>query len=180
MVVGGNHPATLADLALLFADEALVAETGTRVCSVTGGHGRIERRELRTSTALVGYTPWPGLAQALCLDRTRRCKRTGRAEDERVDAVTSLPPPRADAAALLRLWRGHWAIENRLHGVRDVGMREDASRVRSDVAPHVLAIVRNLVLGLVRAQSHWHIAATRRRLAGHPGLALALLGLPGQ
>ena len=31
----------------------------------------------------------------------------------------------ADATRLLALSRGHWSIENRLHWVRDVTLRED-------------------------------------------------------
>ena len=39
---------------------------------VDKGHGRLEVRRLWTSAALVGYTDWPGLAQAPCLERQRR------------------------------------------------------------------------------------------------------------
>lgn len=177
MVVGGNQPTLLADLELLFADPALVEQTGTYTCQVTSGHGRIERRELWASTALVGYTGWPGLAQVLCTQRTIRHKRTGKERHERAYAVTSLPPTRAPAPALLRLWREHWAIENRLHWGRDVTLGEDGSRVRSAAAPQGLAVVRNTVLGLLRVHGYHAIAATRRRLARRPRQALALCGL---
>jgi predicted transposase YbfD/YdcC len=178
MVVGANQPSLHADLALLFADATLVAETGTRACQVNAGHGRVERRELRTSTALVGYSAWPGLAQVLCLDRTRTCKRTGQTEQERVYAVTSLTPAQADAHTLLHFWRGHWTIENGVHWVRDVVMHEDASQVRSGAAPQVLAALRNALLSLLRAHGYAAITATRRHFAWQPAKALALLGLP--
>jgi predicted transposase YbfD/YdcC len=177
MVVGGNQPTLLADLDLLFADRALVQETGSYAVRVGAGHGRIERREPWASTALVGYTAWPGLAQALCTQRTIRDKHTGKERHERAYAVTSLPPSRAQAPALLRLWQEHWAIENRLHWVRDVTLGEDASRVRSEAAPQVLAVVRNTVLGLLRVHGYRAIAATRRHLARRPRQALALCGL---
>jgi predicted transposase YbfD/YdcC len=177
MVVGGNQPTLLGDLEELFADPLLVQQTGTTACQITAGHGRIERRALWASTALVGYTWWPGLAQVLCTERTIRHKRSGRERQERAYAVTSVPPVRADAAALLRLWRAHWTIENRLHWVRDVTLGEDASRVRTEAAPQVLAVLRNLVLGLLRAHGYSAIAATRRHLGRHPRRALALCGL---
>ena len=180
MVVGANQPTLWADIGLLFADPALVAETGTCARDVTGGHGRIERREVWASPALAGYSDWPGFAQVLCIQRTRRHKRTGRQQQERAYAVTSLAPTRADARALLTLWREHWLIENRLHWVRDVPLGEDASRVRSGAAPQVLAALRNTMLNVLRAHGYTEITAARRRLAGRPIEALAMLGLSGQ
>ena len=42
--------------------------------------------------------------------------------------IISLGADRADAARLLKEVRGHWAIENRLHHVRDVTMGEMPAR----------------------------------------------------
>lgn len=55
----------------------------------------------------------------------------------------------AGPARLLELKRSHWAIENRLHWVRDVSMDED--RCRSRAAGRGLAAIRNLVLSLIRS-----------------------------
>ena len=41
-------------------------------------------------------------------------------EEETVYGISSLEAQEADAERLLALVRGHWGIENRLHGVRDV------------------------------------------------------------
>ena len=79
---------------------------------------------------------------------------------------------------LLRWWRGHWSIENRLHYVRDVTMKEDASQVRSGAAPQVMAAVRNAVLGLLRQTGASNIAAALRHYSYKPLEALALLGIP--
>lgn len=177
MAVKANQPDLPWDLERLFADPALVAETGPRTVTWDKGHGRLERRELRASGALVGYTDWPGLAQALRLDRRVVATATGEVRAERASAVTSLPPERADAATLLALWRGHWGIENCLHWVRDVTFDEDRSRVRSGAAPQALAATRNLAIGLPHAPGHHQVQATRERLAGAPGEALRLLGL---
>jgi hypothetical protein len=77
----------------------------------------------------------------------------------------------------LQVRRGHWAIENRLHYVRDVTFGEDASRVRSGAAPQVMAALRNAVLGLLRRWRTANVAAALRTLAWMPGAALMLLGL---
>ncbi len=177
MVVKANQPGLHWELAQLFADPALVAETGTRAVSFDKGHGRLEVRRLWTSTALVGYSDWPGLAQALCREREVTRLNTGEVTRDRAYAVTSLAPDQADADALLRVWRGHWGIENRLHWVRDVGFAEDRSAARVGSVPQGLAATRNTVIGLLRAHGHTAIATARRALARDPVATLALLGL---
>lgn len=51
---------------------------------------------------------------------------------------------------MLGLNRGHWAIENCEHYVRDVTLDEDRSRIRKKGGPQVMATLRNLVLSLLR------------------------------
>jgi hypothetical protein len=84
-------------------------------------------RNLTTSTALVGYSDWPGVAQVFEVGRHVIEKKTGKERVEVVYGVTSLPPERATPARLLELVRGHWAIENKSHWVRDVTFDEDRS-----------------------------------------------------
>ena len=69
-------------------------------------------------------------------------------------------------------------IENRLHYVRDVTMKEDASQVRSGSAPQVMAALRNTALGLLRQAGTGNIAAALRHYSYKPLEALALLGIP--
>ena len=49
-----------------------------------------------------------------------------------------MSPDQAGPQELLCRWRSHWETENRLHYVRDVTMKEDASQVRSGAAPQSL------------------------------------------
>ena len=84
------------------------------------GHGRSEPRTITTSEALVGDSDWPGLAQVFELGRHVITKKTGKERAEVVYGVTSLGPERATPGRLLELVRGHWSMENTLHGVRDV------------------------------------------------------------
>jgi hypothetical protein len=177
MPVKENQPLLLWEVEQVFADPTLVAATGTRARRFSKGHGRLEVRRLATSTALVGYSDWPGLAQALCLEREVVRLNTGEVRRERVYAVTSLPSDQATAGTLLAVWRGHWGIENRLHWVRDVGFAEDRSAARAGSVPQGLAALRNTVIGTLRAHGYPAIAASRRALARNPGAALALLGL---
>ena len=145
-----NQPTLVADIATLFDDPQVVAETITTTRRIDTHGSRIEVRELRASSALSAeYTGWPGVHQVFRIERWRRNKRTGVREHRVVYGITSLPPERADARRLAQLVRGHWGIENRLHWVRDVDLGEDASRIRSGQAPQVMAVFRNVAISLL-------------------------------
>jgi hypothetical protein len=177
MPIKENQPTLREDLRVLFADPA----TDARTAATTTAHGgRVEERRLTASTELVGYSAWPGLGQALCLERTVTLKASGRVRREVAYAVTSLAPDRADPADLLRLWREHWHIENKLHWVRDVTFDEDRSSVHAGAAPQVMAALRNAAIGLMRLLNCANIADATRRFAAQPALALAAVGLPPQ
>lgn len=177
MLVKENHPEMLADIALLFQELAVVADTVTQAESVDAGHGRIERRQLVASTALADYLNWPGLQQVFRLARTITIKKTGKQRHEVVYGMTSLASAEADAARLLRLVRRHWSIENQSHWVRDVTFDEDRSQVRRGAIPQVMAVLRNVAIGLMRLSGQKNIAAATRRFAAQPWAAVALLGI---
>jgi predicted transposase YbfD/YdcC len=119
------------------------------------------------------YLAWPGLQQVFQIRRVRQLR--GGTEEETVYGITSLSPQEAGPERLLALARGHWAIENRLHGVRDVTLGEDACRVRSGAAPQALAATRNAVVHLLEEVEAPSKAAALRRFAARPAEAVALI-----
>lgn len=174
MAVKENQPTLLEDVTILFADPV----AHRQVAQETRLHGgRLERRTLYTATALVGYSDWPGLAQALCVERRVTEKATGETRCETAYAVTSLIPTAATPAQLLVLWREHWHIETKLHWVRDVTFDEDRSTARAGTIPQAMAALRNLIIGAHRLAGATNIAAACRRCAAQPDHAFALLGL---
>ena len=176
MVVKDNQRQLKADIELVFT----LPPWGDRQEStrtVDMGHGRIESRNLTTSEALVGYSDWPGLAQVFEVGRQVIEKKTAKERVEVVYGVTSLSPERATPERLLELVRGHWAIENRSHWVRDVTFDEDRSQVRSGHIPQVMAALRNTAIGLLRWAGYRNIAKAGRQLAAQPAQALALIGI---
>ena len=120
---------------------------------------------------------WPHVQQVCRVERRRTVRSEGEVQTgtEVLYAVTSLPPTRADAGVLLRIMRGHWNIENKVHWVRDVTFDEDRHQVRSGAAPQVCTAIRNLVCTLLRRQGCTNIAAALRTYAGRPGAAVALI-----
>ena len=143
------------------------------------GHGRLERRTLRTTTILTGCQKWKGLKQGFVVTRERTEK--GEKTVEVVHGITSMGEERADAARLLSVVRDHWLMENRLHYVRDVTLREDGCRVRKGSAPQVLAALRNVAVHLLscgEVEESLSRAGVTRRLSARPDQALQLLDLP--
>jgi len=177
--VKGNQPQLLRDVSLLFTHKA--ARPLRAVQEVDKGHGRVETRILSISQGLEGHRPvpefldWPYVQQALRMER-RVIDRTGARSEVRY-AVTSLAPDQASDPELMRLWRGHWSIENRSHHVRDVTFDEDRSPVRTSAAPQVMAALRNTAIGLHRIHRSSNIAAACRRCAGKPATTLKIVGV---
>jgi predicted transposase YbfD/YdcC len=140
------------------------------------GHGRLEVRTLKAVT--VGHFGFPHVAQVLQVTR-RTCDlhtSTRRWQTVTVYAITSMPFELARPARLADLLRGHWAIEA-LHHIRDVTFGEDASQVRTGAAPHVMAVLRNLVIGVLCRAGPVNLAAALRRHARDPHRPLATLGI---
>ncbi len=67
--------------------------------------------------------------------------------------------------------------DNKIHWVRDVTFREDASQVKTGSRPRIMATLRNLVIGLIRQAGHTRIAPTIRKIKNSPPLLLSILDL---
>lgn len=144
--------------------------------SVDKGHGRLEKRTLRTTSILTTHEKWAGLQQGIKITRERTI--AGKTTVEVALAITSLSSAHADAKTLLSATRDHWLVENELHYVRDVTLGEDACRVRRGSAPQVLAALRNAVVHLLADIPSPSRPAAIELLQSNPPQALALIGLP--
>jgi predicted transposase YbfD/YdcC len=140
-------------------------------------HGRIEHRTLLVLPAPED-ADFPATAQVFRITRQRTDRTTGKHESHTWVGVTSLPTPLADPARIATLLRGHWQIENRLHYVRDVTYREDASRVRTGTAPRAMAALRNLAISALRLTGAGNIAQALRTMARDITRPLTLLAIP--
>jgi predicted transposase YbfD/YdcC len=82
MLVKGNQPQLQHDIQLVFQEGHTSAETVSTAEMVDSGHGRIEQRRLTASSALVGYSDWPGLAQVFEIERSVTMKKHGEQRHE--------------------------------------------------------------------------------------------------
>ncbi len=177
MVVKENQPSLLAQVEGAIAGVGFYTQEPQTADTLDRGHGRIEQRQIVTTSVLSDCEVWPGLDQAFRIDRRIVEQKSGKARNEVVYGITSLSRERAAAEVVLRINREHWSIENKSHWVRDVTYDEDRSQVRKGSIPQVLAALRNTAISLLRWSGESNIAAAGRRFAAQPCAALALLGI---
>lgn len=122
------------------------------------------------------YVRFPHCGQVAKVERITKIVRSGKMHHETVYVISSLEPEKASAETLLALNRGQWSIENQSHWVRDVTYGEDHSQVRTGSGPRMMAILRNLAIGIIRWLGFEHIPQGIRHFIRRRNV-LAALGL---
>ena len=109
--------------------------------------------------------------------RVVTCQATGVTTTEVRYFISSLQPTARRIGGAIR---GHWSIENGLHGVLDVVFREDARRLYDRTAAENTAFLNRLALSLLRGDPSKGSLKVKRKRAGRNSEYLAsLLGFPG-
>jgi predicted transposase YbfD/YdcC len=179
--VKDNQSTLRQDIELLFQPEQTVkgfspALKDFRTAqTVEKHHGREERRCLTASQELKAYLDWPSAEQVFKLERHVKRTADGKLTHEVVYGITSLTAEEADPARLLELIRSHWGIENGLHYRRDETLREDWCHMKCGQAPRSMAVINNLIIGLILRLKHTNLAEARRYYDAHPHKAQHLV-----
>jgi predicted transposase YbfD/YdcC len=172
-VIKANQPIAHAQISALPWNTIPVQDSRSET-----GHGRRESRSIKTMAVAdnLGGLTFPEAKLAMRVHRRR--KETGKTKTrETVYAVTSLDAHQATPADLAAWVRGHWAIENSSHHIRDVTFGEDASTVHAGTAPRAMTAFRNLAVGVLKILGATNIAKTTRAIAAEPERALPILGI---
>ena len=106
------------------------------------------------------FTLWADLACVVAVERVGT--RKGEPHAERAFYISSRIAHAQELGAVIR---GHWGIENRLHWVKDVVMKEDACTTRAGNAPQNWGVLRNWAVTLFRLHGWQSITGALRRFA---------------
>jgi predicted transposase YbfD/YdcC len=162
LTVKSNQPSLHTQLKALPWAHVPVADAST-----DRAHGRLEKRSVKVVTVSAGIL-FPHARQAVQIIRRTRRLDSKKWSTEVAYAVTSLAAEQATARELAEWVRGHWAIENRLHWVRDVTWDEDRSQVRTGTGPRAMASLRNLAVSILRIHGVTNIAQALRHHSWDP------------
>jgi len=179
-VVKDNQANTRRAIEQLFAPEAPLPGLGCppmdfrSAKTVEKQAGRLEERTITVSSLLNDYLDWPHLGQVFRLDRRFTHLSTGVVECEVRYGLTSLTVQKAGPKRLLKITRSEWGIENGLHYRRDVTFQEDQTRMTKTMG-RAMAIINNLVIGLINNQGFDNHAHARRVFNAHPAKPLSLI-----
>lgn len=107
----------------------------------------------------------------------RRVRRQGKKTTETVYLISSLTLEQLDALGWIKLKRGYWVIESRLHHALDVSLDEDRSRVRHPNAALVLGMFRRLVVSVAQTaiaevqtkKTRWSVRRYQQQFARRNG-----------
>jgi predicted transposase YbfD/YdcC len=175
LIAKNNQPGVYQDLFDFFEEKGADKSDWEYEKNPQKGHGRLEVREVWTSTQLNEWCErdWAGIAHVF---RIKRSVKKG--EKERAEIVygfTNLPRKQASARRILHLNQQHWYIENRLHDRRDVALGEDHCQVRVKGAPQTLAALNGGILALMDYLGVSNVASQMRHFCAQPQEALLLL-----
>ena len=143
-------------------------------------HGRFEERvyetlsdeEARKLGLLNTMAPWKDLNS---ITRVVSNRSTGRGKVKSTTRyyMSSLT---SDAEAIAQVIRSHWNVENKLHWSLDVTFKEDQSTIRTGYAAENFALIRRLILNLLKLDKSKHSLRGKRKLCGwDPAFAFQVL-----
>lgn len=122
---------------------------------------RLTTRTIEVFHELVGIAPeWMGIKSLIKVERNGT--RAGKQYQETVCYISSL---RCTAQEFSIGIRGHWGIENRLHWVKDVVFKEDASSICKGNGAANFSIIRAIVINIFRRNGYDSITTHQRFLS---------------
>ena len=130
---------------------APLAREGSHQARIEQSRGRTELREYHVMPAgdmVKQFPSWKGLSTLGVAIGYRRDSKGNESLEYRYYISSAVLTEEQFAKAV----RGHWGIENQLHWVLDVTMKEDACPIYRGDAAQILATVRHMALNMLRAE----------------------------
>lgn len=162
LAVKGNQKNLSEDIRLFFDQPPKGYQFDTHQ-DINKDHGRLEVRECRICTDVDWLNQrdnWQGLSSILEIKST--VTQNNKTTTNYRYYISSLSMSAASANYAVR---SHWGIENKLHWVLDVMLKEDQARVRTQNGAKNMAIVRHMTTNLLRLPTEKSSLKVRRKKA---------------
>ena len=125
--------------------------------------GRTELRTVTVSNDLEGINKeWIGIKQLISMERIE--DRQGKKTKEMAYFISSKNSNTFKYKEGIRL---HWEIENTLHCVKDVTLKEDASKIVTGNAPQNISTIKNISMNIIIRNNHYKSMAQAMRLVSN-------------
>lgn len=135
-------------------------------------HGRIETRNIWTTTELNDYLDFPYTGQTFMIERITFFPKSGKERRVIAFGITSKTPDLASAEDVLKDNRGHWCIENSCHHIIDWNYDEDRSRIAKGYGPENMTRLRRFAVGLLKSKGIKNVAQKMRQIVMNPRIVL--------
>ncbi len=140
---------------------AATQKPNSRVIETEKTRDRLTTRTVEVFHDVNGIDPaWTGIKSLIRVERIGT--RKGKKYHEIVCYISSLICTAKEFAFGIRC---HWSIENCLHWVKDVVLKEDSSTIRLGNAPANLSIIRAIALNILRRNGYDSITIAQRFLS---------------
>jgi len=158
----GNQGNLYKDVKLFFEVESTCPAVGYE--SYDGGHGRIETRTVRATSAIDWlqelHPHWVGLKSIVAV--TAKRESNDKTTEETRYFISSMDA--SDPKRLGQVVRAHWGIENKLHWVLDYAFDEDSQRARLGNGAANMAVIRHIALNLLKSEKTAKVGVKNKRL----------------
>lgn len=161
LALKGNQPALFDAVR-----QALAGRVNDEVICMEKAHGRSEARAYHVMGAAEladTFPQWKGLKSIGVAVGYRQAK-SGNASLEYRYYISSAALTKARFANAVR---SHWAVENSLHWVLDVSMKEDDCQIYRGNAAEILSGARKMALNMLRAETTRKISIPRKQKRAH-------------
>ncbi len=138
-------------------------------------HGRIETRNIWTTTDINEYLNFPYVGQVFMIERISYFTKTGKERKVIAYGLTSKAPDMATAEDVLKDNRGHWSIENSCHYIIAWNYDEDRSRIAKGYGPENITRLRRFSVGLLKSKGVLNVSQKMRQLLMTPRMVLDYL-----
>ena len=144
--------------------ETIIADKNNQSSSYTTleiNKGRTELRHTMVSNNIgIISKGWKGLQQIIGVHRIVKEKTKTREE-----TAYFISSKNENAFLYEEGIRSHWEIENSLHWVKDVTLKEDASKIQKGNAPQNISTIKNIGINIFRGNNYKNIVQAMRLVA---------------